>query len=245
MRERKATVLNCFSPPVMIATMVTEASLAVYTIWRYAMTPITRLITLLLVCLATFQLAEYSVCTGLGGLTPENWSRLGFVAIAALPALGLHTLHVLAGKPGRRLLMVNYAMMGAFVLAFLAFPNVFDNYQCTGNYVIFHLRPRFGGIYYLYYFGWLFTAIGLAWKWLRELKEQDHKEQTKRETLKAMIAGYLVFLVPVTVANAVNPSSRAGIPSIMCGFAVLLALVLGFYILPRVGEPKALTKQAK
>src|SRR5664279_5279073 len=99
MKVRSGTKLNCFSPPVMIGTMVIESFLAMYTVWRYKMTTVTRLITTMLLCLATFQLAEYSVCTGLGGLHAQDWSRLGFVAIAALPPLGLHTLHVLADKP--------------------------------------------------------------------------------------------------------------------------------------------------
>ena len=221
--------------------MVVETALAIYTVWRYKMTTITRLIMLMLVGLAVFQLAEFAVCTGFGSLPGQDWSRLGFVAIAALPALGLHTMHVLADKPGRRLVNLNYAMMGTFMVAFLAFPAAFNSYQCTGNYVIFHLRETFGGLYYLYYFGWLFTAIALGVQWANEFKAEGKKALKKLQTVQAMVAGYLVFLIPVTVANVVNPSTRAGIPSIMCGFAVILALILGFYILPRVGEPKELT----
>ena len=56
--------LYCFSPPVMIATFVIEVSLAIYTLWRYKLNPVTRLTVALLVCLAIFQLAEYNVCEG-------------------------------------------------------------------------------------------------------------------------------------------------------------------------------------
>jgi hypothetical protein len=171
----------------------------------------------------------------------QDWSRIGFVAIAALPPLGLHILHIIANKPRRRLVSLSYAMMSIFMIAFLAYPAVFNNYQCTGNYVIFHLRTVFANLYYIYYFGWLFTSMGLGVRWANELKALGEKKRTKLQSIQAMIVGYLVFLVPVTIANVVKPSTKAGIPSIMCGFAVLLALILGFYVLPREGQLRRLT----
>jgi len=44
--------------------------------------------------------------------------------------------------------------------------------------------------------------------------------------------GYSIFIIPATTVNLVNPATISGIPSIMCGFAVLLALALGFAVLP-------------
>src|SRR4051812_32806788 len=102
MSKRKKTQLNCFSPPVMLATLTIESCLALYTLWRYKMTEISRLIVGMLLGLAIFQLAEYHVCTGLGSQAVP-WSRLGFVAITALPPIGLHMMHALAGKQERRL----------------------------------------------------------------------------------------------------------------------------------------------
>ncbi len=98
MSKQKGTQLNCFSPPVMLATLTIETLLALYTVWRYKMTPLTRLVVITLLALASFQLAEFFVCTGYG-LHAEQWSRLGFIMIAVLPPLGLHIMHVLAGKP--------------------------------------------------------------------------------------------------------------------------------------------------
>jgi len=46
------------------------------------------------------------------------------------------------------------------------------------------------------------------------------------------MVGYLVFLVPTALAYSVSPATRRGIPSIMCGFAVLFALILTLYVLP-------------
>jgi hypothetical protein len=237
-KDKKGTQLNCFSPPVMVATMIIELSLALYTVWRYKMTELTRLVALMLVGLATFQLAEYFVCTGPG---PQAlpWSRLGFVAITTLPPLGLHIMHVLANKPNRRLVLTAYATMAGFITYFLASQTAFTGHQCTGNYVIFQFSQKVTGTYSVYYYGWLLAGIGLGWHWANETLAKGKKAFKRLQTIRGLIIGYLVFLVPVATVNTIKPETRRGIPSIMCGFAVMLALILALYILPRAVEVKA------
>jgi hypothetical protein len=221
----------------MVATLAIEVTLAIYTVWRYKMTTLTRLITTVLLSLGIFQLSEYFVCTGYG-LHAEQWSRLGFVAITTLPPLGLHIAHQLAGKPSKRLVAASYATMAGFIAFFLTYHSAFIGHQCTGNYVIFQIGYKMGGLYGLYYYGWLFTGIWLGTRWANELREQGSKARKKLESVRGLIIGYLVFLVPTALANTVSPSTRRGIPSIMCGFAVLFALILSFYVLPRVAKVK-------
>jgi hypothetical protein len=245
MSKDSGVQFNCFSPPVMLATLTIETVLAIYTVWRYKMTVLTRLAVTALAGLAVFQLSEYFVCTGYG-LHAEQWSRLGFVAITVLPPLGLHILHELAGKPRRRLVLSAYATMAGFMGVFLTYHAAFIGHQCTGNYVIFQIGPKLGGLYYMYYLGWLFTAITLGAHWANGLMDQKGKTARKQlETVRALIVGYLVFLVPMALASIVSPSSRRGIPSIMCGFAVLFALILALYILPRAAEVKQVASSDK
>lgn len=207
--------------------------MAAYTIWRYKMTVLARLTTVTLAALAVFQLSEYRVCTGYG-LSAEQWSRIGFVAITTLPPLGLHILHVLSGKPKRRLILGAYASMVGFIGFFLLYKTAFIGHQCTGNYVIFQIGDRMAGIYGLYYYGWLLTAMALGLYWASELKEEGKKATKRLETVRALIIGYLVFLVPTALSNTVRPETRRGIPSVMCGFAVLFAFILVLYIMPRL-----------
>lgn len=232
-RHKPSTQFNCFSPPVMLATLCIETFLAIYTIWRYKLNELSRLVVLMLLGLATFQLAEYHVCTATGD--PVPWSRLGFVAITILPAVGVHLMHVLAGKTSRRVVYPTYVAMTAFIVFFLIC-HVFTGHQCTGNYVIFQFSDWVTGIYSVYYYGLLALGIGLGWKWGNELAARGSKAWQKRQAVRGLIAGYLIFLVPVAVANTIKPETRRGIPSIMCGFAVLLAFVMVGYILPRVGK---------
>ncbi len=237
MRKQSGTTLNCFSPPVMLATLSIEGMLAVYTLWRYKMTTISRLITGIFVCLASFQTAEYFVCTGYG-LRAEQWSRVGFVMITLLPPLGLHLMHAIADKPKRKLVAASYVTMAGFVGVFSLYHAALVGHQCTGNYVIFQIGRTLGGLYSIYYFGWLFAGIGLGAVWANQLMEKGKSVKKQLESVRGLIVGYLVFLIPVALANFVRPETRRGIPSIMCGFAILLAFILAAYILPRVGELK-------
>ena len=221
----------------MLATLSIEGILAIYTVWRYKMTTATRLITTMFICLGSFQLAEYFVCTGYG-LRAEQWSRLGFVMITILPPLGVHLMHVLADKPGRKLVAFSYATMAGYIGVFSLYHAALNGHQCTGNYVIFQIGARLGGLYTIYYFGWLAVGIGLGAYWANQLMEKGNSFLKQLESVRGLIVGYLVFLIPVALANTIKPQTRQGIPSIMCGFAVLLAFILAGYILPRVGELK-------
>ncbi len=77
MATKRPLTLYCFSPPVMLVTLVMEVGFAVYMLWRYTLTPISRLIVALLLLLAGFQGTEFLLCGGLavqGGV----WSRVGY-----------------------------------------------------------------------------------------------------------------------------------------------------------------------
>ena len=236
--KQKSTQFNCFSPPVMIATFTIEVVLAAYTLWRYKMNTLGKLVILTLIALGGFQLCEYQVC-GSFGLHASSWSRAGYAAITLLPPLGLHILHVLADKPRRRLVLFAYASMAGFVGYFLLMPRVFNGYACTGNYVIFQIGQHAAWAYGLYYYGWLITAITLGIRWAKRLWEGSKKQRQRVLAIQALVLGYLVFLIPTALANSVKPETRSGIPSIMCGFAVIFALILALYIMPKIGTKRS------
>jgi membrane protein YdbS with pleckstrin-like domain len=240
-RKTSVTQFNCFSPPIMLVTFCIEIVLAAYTLIRYKLDTLGRLSVLMLLALAAFQLCEYHVCGG-WGVRASEWSRAGYVAITLLPALGLHMLYVLAGKPGRRLVMAAYISMLAFVAYFTVVPHVFRGYACTGNYVIFQIGDRPAIAYGAYYYGWILTAIVLGVRWSWKLRDKGKKAESRMFAMQALVLGYLIFLVPTALANSVKPETRRGIPSIMCGFAVLFALLLALYILPKLGRRRIASK---
>jgi hypothetical protein len=233
MFKNKKLGFYCFSPPVMIATFAVEIALMALTIIHHKLNRSTKLICATLFCLALFQLCEYFVCGGMG-VGAVQWSRLGFISITILPPLGLHLVHSIANKKTNWIVWAGYSLMMFWIIVFGFGESAFTGHQCVSNYVIFQLHHYIGYAYSAYYYGLLLVGIMLA-LWYGE--HTKSKQQT--EALFGIILGYLTFLLPTAVANTVNPETMAGIPSIMCGFAVLFALTLFFYILPRVTKVKS------
>jgi hypothetical protein len=223
----KRSNFYCFSPPVMLATFLIESFLLIYTLVRYKMTALTRLTALLLGCLATFQLAEYYVCGGIG-MDAATWSRVGYVAITLLPPLGLHVTQVLAGRKLNRLTVFAYATGIIWASLFAISTVVFSGYVCGGNYVIFRLKSPLGGMYFAYYYIWLFATMYVA------VKASRYAKPRIRKALTSQVFGYMMFIVPTSIVNLLWPGTFSGIPSIMCGFAVTFAVTLVYGVMPVV-----------
>lgn len=227
MRLLKTNRLYCFSPPVMIATFVIELVCALYILFRYHLTPVSRIAVFVLFGLAIFQLAEYNICETAWGIDSLSWARVGHVAITLLPPLGLHLATKLAGQRKPLLVGLAYASATIFSCIFLFVGHGLTSQQCLGNYVIFDMASWAIWPYTIYYYGWLFVTVGYAIK-----VASWHKQSAIRKALYVLAIGYLTFVVPTTAVNIIDPSTLAGIPSIMCGFAVILALMLTIGTVP-------------
>lgn len=216
----------------MLATFIIEIMLLGLTLIKRRMQMVTLLVSITLFVLAFFQLCEFMVCGGLG-VNGATWSRLGFVAITALPPLGIHLIYEIAHKKNKLVVFSAYGLMLVWIILFGFTERAFANHMCVSNYVIFGLQHHVGYFYSTYYYGILLIGILLAMKFGEKAKSKKQKE-----ALYGMIIGYLVFLLPTAFANTIKPETMAGIPSIMCGFAVLFAFILYAYILPRATQPK-------
>ncbi len=212
----------------MIATFAIEIALAVYVTWRYKLNNITKLAVATLFFLAVFQLAEYNVCEGSFGIDSLSWARLGYVAITMLPPLGFHLATRIAGEKRYGMVTAAYASAAAFG-AFFAFSGVgITAHQCLGNYVIFKIFPEAAPIYTAYYYGWLILGTVYCMYMARQAKKSNIAA-----SLRALAIGYIAFIAPTTLVNIIDPATIAGIPSIMCGFAVMLAVMLAGEVLPQ------------
>lgn len=234
MKKARSTQLNCFSPLVMITTFLIETSAALYVLWRYKKDTVARLILAMLGCLSFFQLAEYMICEKAVLLSSLDWARLGYVAITLLPPLGIHLgSHIAHKKPGF-LLKLAYANAAAFITFFLFIGNGMQGEKCLGNYIIFYIAPHAIIPYALYYYGWLITGVHLAWKARTSIQNPQRKQ-----ALKWLTIGYMSFLIPTFLANIIKPETISGIPSIMCGFAVILSFCLLFKVAPLILKENA------
>lgn len=239
MKRDNSVQLNCFSPMVMLATFIVEVGSALYILFRYRMTRTAQLIVAMLGFLGLFQLAEYMVCEGAFYLTSLDWARIGYASITILPALGIHMGLEIAKKKNLPLLFAAYGSAATFMTFFLFVGHGMQSQQCLGNYVIFQIASYAILPYGLYYHGWLVAGVALAWRAHYELKNLKHKK-----ALVWLVFGYLSFMVPTLAVYLINPSTIDGIPSIMCGFAVLMALTLLFKVSPLVLEDTTAKKVA-
>jgi len=208
----------------MIATMVIELSLAAWVIVRYASRTPQRLIVAMLVLLAAFQYAEFNICTTTGlGLM---WPRLGYDFITLLPPLGIHLVTRLRREERPGLVMASYGAAAVFAATFSFAPSSIISGVCGGNYIILLIQPYLSHLFGIYYFGLEFIALGLA------LAPVKNSTAQLRSALRWLAAGYLAIIVPTLVIYGVLPATQVAIPSIMCGFAVILALIVGLRVAP-------------
>jgi hypothetical protein len=221
----------------MIATMIIEVTLAIFVLLRYATSSTKRIIITLLVCLAGFQLAEFQVC---GATIPDLvWSRIGYVLITALPPLGVHLVTKLRRQKMPWAVWTAYGLGLAFALAFAFAPTALNRGVCTGNYVIFLLAQPLAGLYGIYYFGLELFGLGLTLVPVRNVVP------AQKSALRWLAIGYAVIILPTFIIDVLLPYTHTGIPSIMCGFAVLFALISGFRIAPLVLDAKSSSRISK
>ena len=204
-----------------------ELALAIYSFIRYKPSKIRTISILTLLVLATFQFAEFNVCSGF----LQNsvlWSRVGYAAIMFLPALGLHGLSVVAGRRNYVLISIVYAVSVALAAMVLLVPNIITVSVCSSHYVLLRLQSPYAELFYLYYNIVLVGSVALAIWYMRSAAKQ------LKSVFGWYIAAYLSFMIPTAVIYLLRPSSFNGLPSIMCGFAIIAALILALRILPLV-----------
>lgn len=223
------TTFFCFSPPVMLITLVLEFIFALYvlftSIWRRS----SVVIIALLVCLSIFQLAEFQVCTGDHTVA---WMRLGYVAIILLPALGIHLVSLITNHKWVRNLayLFSFGLIGAFLLDTQSIQSTF----CGGNYVLINTTGFAAQTYFpLYYsIALIVTALDISW-FIITKANQSKRGREERTILLLLLGGLATFVVPTGAVYLLSPSARHGVPSIMCGFAVFLAITLTLFVYPR------------
>ena len=228
----KQNTLFCFSPPVMIATFIIEISLAIHILLTRKLNRAVGLAIVLIVLLAVFQFAEFGVCESFG-IRGIVGSKLGFAAITFLPPLGLHLVLAIAKKRQRILLTISYA--GAVIWTYLfSFGKILGASVCKPNYVIFNIANPYEGWYYIYYDLFLVIAVGTALYYMR------HSIPRIKKALMFIVLGYSSFIFPSMAFTLIDDyvGVDSTMPSIMCGFAVILALLISFGSVTNISKKK-------
>lgn len=219
--------LYCFSPPVMLFTFFVELGIALYILTTSKIKPVTALMVAILVFLAIFQLSEFQVCSNKSLM----WMRIGYASITMLPPLGIHLIGVITKR--KWLAYLSYTLAGIFIITFLFSTRSLANAFCGGNYVMVITNGVIASKYFpLYYYLMLFIALTDIANYVKNLPNTYKSSQPEPRFLLWILLGYLSFLVPTAAVYLLSTEARRGIPSIMCGFAILLALIIGLRAYP-------------
>ena len=230
--------LYCFSPTVMLLTFLFETFAAGWTLFKYKTSEISRLIIYILLALAGFQAAEFMVCGGFG-FDGVEWARFGYITITLLPPLGLHLAHKIADKKVGLMVQLAYVTCAIFVLYYTFVVGTVEAGVCRANYSVFSTPNLWGELFGVYYYSWLIMGVLFSVRRSKALYVQkDKSSKIKSRALAWLTLGYTSFMLPTTIVNVVDPSTIEGIPSIMCGFAVILAIILLGFVAPLTLEAK-------
>lgn len=219
--------LYCFSPAVMLFTFLFEFTSAIYILLTGKFKPSAIVITLILICLGVFQLAEFQVCSQ----SSLIWMRVGYIAITLLPPLGVHLVSLVSKKARFRL--ISYSLAAIFILSFIIHSETINSAVCGGNYVMIATASNLISYSFPIYY-YLLLMIGLfdiSWS-IRWQKNVSGYDKEKISYFFWLGLGYASFLIPTGAVYFLSQAARSGIPSVMCGFAVFLALILTFKLYP-------------
>lgn len=220
--NRSSLVFYCFTPLVSLATFIIEVLLAVYVFIKYKTTLFSQLCIALFLCLGIFQLSEYFICTS---SQVNVWLKVGYVAIALLPAFGIHITSIIT-KRDKTLAYSAYGLAGLFIFAVLFIPQIQLEATCEPHYVSISKHPLFGFLFGSYYAAYVLSAVYTLWRSMKARIGDRREEQW-------LIISYAVFVVPSIVLFYIKSIVLSALPSVMCGFAILTALIFVFFIIPR------------
>lgn len=190
----------------------------------------------LLVFLAVFQLCEFMICTGVASASTD-WARLGYFAITLLPPISVDLASRLAGYRERKVVKACYILAVPYILYYVLVPGVLTAI-CGGNYIIFTSPIITNWLYVIYYFGVILVSLVVA-----DRQQQRAASETVKRSLWWFKTGNLAFLLPSFGVVILRSFNVVGFPSVLCGFAVTFALVLGFKVAPLAHEIDKLPPQ--
>ena len=168
--------------------------------------------------LQLYQLSEWLICIGVN----ENVTgRIAYVIITFLPPLGYFLSTRIVGWKFPDY-WIGFAAATAFSLYYLISPNSVELVDCNPLYAIYNYDlSLYYGIYYIgiLVYSILFLVAHMIWR----------REKIERKLSILLLIGYLSFLAPMYLMILIDYSFINTVTSIMCKYALLLAVTLGIF----------------
>jgi hypothetical protein len=211
-----------YSPALSIATAAFELAAAAIILARGRGRPeIQRLVAAILILLAGYQLIEVFVCNA-----PEEtfWARLAFADVVWLPPLGCLLIARLAApiRPAFRLLLRLQFLGAAFFTVWVFADARFVTGTVCQAVIAAYIHPTnaleaYGAFYHL-------GLWAMIWGGLRTMLRAE--SPIDRHHAGDVVLGTVGFVVLSLLTEVVFPGARNATPSVMCHYALLLAVTL-------------------
>ncbi|PKN54291.1 MAG: hypothetical protein CVU56_27360 [Deltaproteobacteria bacterium HGW-Deltaproteobacteria-14] len=213
--------MSTYSPALSIATAAFELGAAAWALRGPGRPEVLRPLALLLVLLAGYQVAEVFVCAA-----PHDvfWARVAFADVVWLPPVGWLLLLRLARPERRRwghLTAGAFAIAGFFTVWVFADPRFVTGSVCQAVFASYThptlALEAYGAFYHLGLWGMIGGGIA-ALVHLDGPRERAH--------VADFLAGTVTFVVLALTTEVVYAPARDATPSIMCHYALALAIFL-------------------
>lgn len=209
-----------YSPQLSIITAAFEVGAALWILRRGGRNR--HLAASLLLLLAGYQGLEWLACA-----TPSRlWlARLAFADVAWLPPVGILLVVRLVDSKRRWPHYLARAFMGAAGVASVAallLPGFISGTICQAVFATYRTHAAFAYTAYgvFYDLGLLTMIFGGLWGMVRV------EDPTRRAMLADFVGGSLAFVLAALMTLVAVPEARGASPSILCHYALLLAVAI-------------------
>ncbi len=212
-----------YNPLLALATATLEVGAAVWVLRGPGRKPIIHTVSAILFFLAGYQIVEAIFCTG-SPVTLAFLPRLAFMVVAWLPPTGLLLVAQLYPTKTRTLHYFAYAMFifcGALVASIAVDKAFVTASVCAIVFATYANPTPLYQTYGLFYQSGLMSMLLISAYGVTICKD-DHQ----RLLLGQVLLGSMAFIFPALATVAMIPIAENALPSIMCHFALLLALFL-------------------
>ena len=193
-------------------------------------------IAMMLVLLQLYQLAEFLICIGVN----ENITgKIAYTIITFLPPLGYFLSSRVVGWRFPDY-WIGFAAATGFSLYYIVTPGSVALVSCNPFYAVYSVHHAY--YYGMYYMGILVYSIAFL---VANLIFRRNK--VVRKSSLFVLISYLSFLVPMYLMVWVNSYFANKVTSIMCKYALLLAIILGVFsfIKPKTLETQTTEKKVE
>ena len=219
--KNKENIVNGYSPVLSLVTGVVEIAAAVWAFKSRGRRSILIPTGLILLFLAGYQFAEIVVCANPGSILA---ARLAFFNILWLPAFSIWLLFQLI-RPQKQ--WIRIVAIGYFGVAVVLAVWIFLDSSFVTKTVCSVVIARYDNPTLLYNFYCVYYQIGLAGILFGSAAGMAYTaDPVLRKHMADLQAGTLGFILPSMLVLVSMSESQGKMSSVMCHFALVLAIFL-------------------